>query len=103
MTAGATSRAGEKFEEAIRINEPESIAGNYASREAAFTPSLREVGPITGVLELVNDDFLGFESDGTLGTFNDGCEPFVNSASVQGRIAFIQRGLSTFQKKVENA
>ncbi len=103
LTTGATSRAGEKFEEAIRINEPESIAGNYASREAAFTPSLREVGPITGVLELVNDDFLGFESDGTLGTFNDGCEPFVNSASVQGRVAFIQRGLCTFQKKVENA
>jgi hypothetical protein len=103
LTAGATSRAGEKFEEAIRVNQPESIAGNYASREASFTPALREVGPITGLLELVNDDFLGFDSEGTLGTFNDGCEPFVNSASVQGRIALIQRGLCIFQVKLENA
>ena len=103
LTAGATSRAGEKFEEAIRVNQPESIAGNYASREASFTPSLRDVGPITDLLELVNDDFLGIDSEGNLGTFNDGCEPFVNSTSVQGRIAFIQRGLCDFQVKVENA
>jgi subtilisin family serine protease len=103
LTAGATSRAGEKFEEAIRVNQPVSIAGNYASREAAFTPSLSTVGPITGLLELVNDDFLGIDSEGTLGTFDDGCETFVNGSSVQGRIAFIQRGLCEFQIKVENA
>jgi len=103
LTAGATSRAGEKFEEAIQVTQPESIAGNYASREASFTPSLSAVGPITGLLELVNDDIAGFSTDGSLGTFNDGCEPFVNGSSVQGRIALIQRGFCTFQIKVENA
>ena len=103
LTAGATSRAGEKFEEAVQVTQPESIAGNYASREASFTPSLSAVGPITGLLELVDDDVLGIDTDGTLGTTVDGCESIVNSSSVQGRIAFIQRGFCDFQTKVENA
>ena len=103
LTAGATSRAGEKFEEAVQVTQPESIAGNYASREASFTPSLSAVGPITGLLELVDDDVRGIDTDGTLGTTVDGCESIVNSSSVQGRIAFIQRGFCDFQTKVENA
>ena len=100
LTVGASTRAGEKIEEAMRVNAPGNLAANYAAREAGFTPELTEVGPITAELVLVDD------GDEAFGTLYDACEALVNGSEVQDKIALLQRGLCDFEDKlinVENA
>ena len=94
LTVGASSRTGEKFEEALRVDAPDSIGGLYAAREASFTPALKNAGPVTEELILAEDD-----SDIAF----DACEPLVNSTELSGKIAFLQRGTCDFQVKLENA
>jgi subtilisin family serine protease len=102
VTTGASSRDGQRFEEALEVLSPSTIAGKYAVKEASFTPPLIDRDPIEGRLILVddNDDTL---DDGSAGTTFDACEPLVNDNDVSGNIAFIQRGGCSFQDKIENA
>jgi subtilisin family serine protease len=97
ITTGASSRDGQRFEEALEVLSPPSIAGKYAVKEASFTPALIDNDPIEGLLVLVDDN------DGTAGTTFDACEPLVNGSDVSGNIAFIQRGGCSFQTKILNA
>ena len=73
LTVGASTQAGERFEEALRVNEPTRLSGLYPVREASFTPQLAERGPISGELRLV-DDGTDTLADGTIGSIRDACE-----------------------------
>ena len=55
ITVGASTRDGETSVEAMQINEPPSIAGKYAVKEANFTPPLSDSDPIEAPLILVDD------------------------------------------------
>jgi subtilisin family serine protease len=102
ITSGASSRDGQRFEEALEVLSPPAIAGKYAVKEASFTARLIDNDPIEGRLILVDDadDTL---DDGSAGTTFDGCEPLVNGDDVSGNIAFIQRGGCSFETKIANA
>jgi subtilisin family serine protease len=103
LTVGASSRTGDKFDDIVRVNSPNDVAGDMVAKEATFTPTLRDNGPVTETLVLVND------ADTTEGTTYDACSPLVNTDAVAGKIAFLQRGgpeVCTFEVKlrhVENA
>jgi len=76
----------------LSVIEPSSIAGTMATRAAQFGPSNFDV---TQSVVLVED---------AGGTKTDGCEaPFVNAATVKGKIALIDRGTCPFTDKVLNA
>ncbi len=94
LTVGASSRAGQRFDEAIRVNAPTNVANDYASREASFTPLLKDAGPITAELVLVDD--------GTAPTF-DACQAIGNGDELSEKIAYIQRGSCDFEDKIRNA
>jgi subtilisin family serine protease len=102
ITAAASSRDGKTSLEALQIANPPAIAGKYAVKEANFTPSLEEVGPIEGALVLVDDEDDTL-ADGSSGTTSDGCEVLTNSDDVAGNIALIQRGGCSFDQKIINA
>ncbi len=101
LAVGASTREGQRFEEAMRVDEPPELAGEYAAREASFTPSLRTEGAISGPLVLVDDETLAL-ADGVLGTTYDACEPIKNGADLFGQIAYLQRGGCTFEVKLRN-
>ncbi len=97
LTVGASSRTGDKFDEAFRINLPSDIAGDVAMMEASFTPLLRDVGPLTGSLVLVDD------GNATVGTTYDGCSTLINGNEITGNTALLQRGECDFEVKLRNA
>jgi subtilisin family serine protease len=99
ITVAASTRDGETSVEAMQINEPPSIAGKYAVKEANFTPQLRDSDPIEAPLILADD---GDDASGT-GTTADACEPLVNDTEISGNIAFIERGGCNFDVKIQNA
>ena len=99
ITVGASTRDGETSVEAMQIDEPPSIAGKYAAKEANFTPPLRDSDPIEAPLILVDDDD---DASGT-GTTADACEALVNDTEISGNIAFIERGGCNFDIKIRNA
>jgi subtilisin family serine protease len=103
LTVGASTQAGTRYEEAIEVTAPETLAGLAPMREASFTPRLAEVGPIAADLVLVDDgeDMLG--GTGGTGSFRDACEAPVNGSELAGNIALIERGGCTFQLKLEHA
>jgi len=78
----------------LEITEPEIIAGELNFGIASFGPP---PGPdnIDGQVAIAVDE--GGDS-----TF-DGCEPLVNGAEVDGKIALIDRGACSFADKVLNA
>ncbi|MFQ5635044.1 MAG: S8 family serine peptidase, partial [Gammaproteobacteria bacterium] len=96
LTVGGSSRTGDKFEEAIRINSPDNVAGDYVAREASFTPALVDEGPITEELMLADD------GEAVGGSTYDGCESIVNGADLDGHVALLQRGGCDFQDKITN-
>ena len=102
LAVGASSRRGDYFREAIRVNSPASVQKDYPATEAGFTPRLRDVGPLTLRLILVDDGIIGNFDDGT-GTTFDGCETIVNSAEIKNQIALLQRGGCDFETKIRNA
>jgi subtilisin family serine protease len=102
ITTAASSRDGQRFEEALEVLSPPTIAGKYAVKEASFTPALMDNDPIEGQLILVDDDDDTLD-DGSAGTNFDACEPLVNGTDISGNIAFIQRGGCAFETKVANA
>lgn len=99
ITVAASTRDGETSVEAMQINEPPSIAGKYAVKEANFTPPLRDSDAIEAPLILADDDN---DASGT-GTTADACEPLVNDTEMSGNIAFIERGGCNFDVKIQNA
>ncbi|MEX2126490.1 MAG: S8 family serine peptidase [Woeseia sp.] len=102
ITSAASSRDGEHSLEAMEVTTPPSVAGQYAAKEASFTPPLIDSDPIEGRLVLVDDDDDTLD-DGTAGTTFDGCEALVNGSELSGNIAFIQRGGCDFEVKIANA
>ena len=97
LSVAASSRDGETSVEAMQITEPASIAGKYATKEANFTPPLRDREAIEASLILADDD------DDASGTTADACEPLVNGSEIEGNIAFIERGGCNFDVKISNA
>ncbi len=102
LSVGASSRAGNRVAEGLRVNKPAAVAQDYESREAAFTPLLDSVGPVTGDLVLV-DDGVVTTPDNEPGSVIDGCSPLQNDDAVSGNIAYIQRGGCDFDLKVQYA
>lgn len=73
------------------VNSPTSIAGTYTgSGMSSFGPVV--MVPITNDLVLVNDN---------TAPITDGCDPILNGAAINGKIALIDRGLCTFVSKVQ--
>jgi len=99
ITVAASTREGETSVDAMQINEPPSIAGKYAVKEANFTPPLRDSDPIEAALILADDD----DDAGGTGTPADACEPLINDAEIDGNIAFIERGGCNFDLKIQHA
>ena len=77
----------------LQVNAPATIAGEYEAGTPSFGSPLTETG-VTGPVVLVNDG---------MGVPSNGCEPLLNAAEVNGKIAFIDRGGCTFTTKVKNA
>ncbi|MEO8445699.1 MAG: S8 family serine peptidase, partial [Gammaproteobacteria bacterium] len=102
LAVGASSRTGDQFREAIRVNSPAAVKKDYPALEAGFTPRLRDVGPLTLRLILVDDGIVG-SFDGVAGSSFDGCETILNKSVVKDQVAFIQRGGCSFQTKILNA
>ena len=71
-------------------------------REASFTPPLTRDDPIEEQL-VAADDGVGARAGTAAGSIRDACEPLVNSAAMDGRIALIERGGCEFQVKIANA
>ncbi len=99
ITAAASTREGQTSREAMQINEPASIAGKYAVREASFTPPLADSDPIEAELVLADDN----DDLGGAGTTSDACESLINDEEIVGQIALIQRGGCDFEVKIQNA
>ncbi|MBT6208455.1 MAG: S8 family serine peptidase, partial [Woeseia sp.] len=102
ITVAASSRDGQHSVEAIQIDSPASVAGNYASKEASFTPALIDRGPVNGQLVLVDDDDDTLDANNTGGTI-DGCQLLINNDEISGNIALIERGGCEFSEKIANA
>ena len=78
----------------LTINSPSAIGGLYEGAEATFGPGVPTT-PVTADLVLVDD---ASNPDP-----NDGCETFVNGASLNGKIALINRGNCQFVVKIQAA
>ena len=78
----------------LTVNSPSNLAGPYAATAATFGPGVPQ-NPLTADVVLVNDN-AGVDP-------NDGCDPIVNAAALQGKIALIRRANCTFVAKVEAA
>ena len=101
LTAAASSRAGRRFDNILRATAPAAAVGDFATKEAAFTPTLRGIGVISARLILADDGVPAVDGDN--GTGSDACQKLRNAADVAGQIALIRRGLCTFQEKIANA
>ncbi|MDH4254871.1 MAG: M4 family metallopeptidase [Gammaproteobacteria bacterium] len=77
----------------LTVNNPASIAGDYAAGAASFGPPLSNPG-VTGSVVLANDG---------VGVGSDACTALINGASVSGQVALVDRGACAFTIKVKNA
>jgi len=102
LSVGASSRTGSRIAEGLRVNKPASLAANYESKEASFTPTLAGTGPVTADLVLV-DDNMAITPEGEIGTALDACSELVNTEELSGAIAYIQRGGCDFEDKIRFA
>lgn len=100
VTVAASTQTGTRFEEAIEITEPASLAGGLNMREASFTRPLAETGPIEGRVVLVDDD-QSVLPGGALGSPYDACEPLIDESALVDAVALIERGGCDFQVKLE--
>jgi hypothetical protein len=81
----------------LRVNAPGAIAGNYLVGTASFGATLSSPGVTATVVQALDP------ADGAGGLTTDGCSALTNAASVNGKIALIDRGTCTFVTKVKNA
>jgi subtilisin family serine protease len=102
LAVAASSRQGNYYREALRVDKPVALARNYAAVEAGFTPSLRTKGAVKGELALADDGVIGV-FEGETGTSDDACEALTNGSQVSGNIALLRRGGCTFELKLRNA
>ena len=79
----------------FRINAPSDIAGPKVARNNSFNPGNVEIPLFPNGLTADLVLFLDGNGDST-----DACEPAVNAAEVNGKIAVIRRGTCTFVAKV---
>jgi hypothetical protein len=79
------------YPNAVTVNPPSPIAGDYDATDAQFGAPVPPVG-LTGAVVLANDG---------VGTTADACEPLVGFPA--GAIALIERGTCAFTLKVLNA
>ncbi|MGI9309752.1 MAG: S8 family serine peptidase, partial [Gammaproteobacteria bacterium] len=100
LTAGASTRTGQQFEEAIRIDAPANIADVIKSREASFSPQIAVTGGVSGDLWPADDGVIPVEGED--GTIDDACQPLINATDMAGKIALVRRGGCDFQDKIEN-
>ena len=77
LTVGASTQSGERFEEAMEVTEPETLAQLVSMREASFTAQLRGQTPLTGEVRLVNDE-TDFLADGSPVSPRDAGEALLN-------------------------
>ncbi len=87
LAVAASSRAGTRYDEILRVTAPATAAGEFPLKEAAFTPALRDTGPVSGQLV----------------TAADACTPLAGGSPLSGRIALVRRGSCDFQVKVGHA
>ncbi len=99
VTVAAGTQSGTRYEEGIQILAPEDMSGTLASREAGFTPPLRDRPPLEAQVALA-DDGQSTPFNGLTGSRYDACEPLINAAELSGRIALIERGGCTYQFKL---
>jgi len=71
----------------VRVEEPDSIAGDYPGSEGSFNTPLLQTGPITGELVPVVPA--------------DACADLENASELAGKIALIDRGTCYFVDKFE--
>ncbi len=100
-TVAAASRAGQRFDEVMRVSAPASAAGDYAFREAGFTPTLRSTGALDLRLVAADDGEPTVANEAA--SRDDACQPLVNATGISGRIVLIRRGGCTFEEKLVNA
>ncbi|MEZ4663297.1 MAG: M4 family metallopeptidase [Caldilineaceae bacterium] len=99
-TAAACSLYQTALPAALVVNAPAEIAGVYNAGGAAFGPPLAD-GSITGDVVLADDGVgVGIPPDAAT---TDACEPLVNAADINGKIALVDRGSCNFTVKVKNA
>ncbi|MFH4968470.1 T9SS-dependent M36 family metallopeptidase [Gaetbulibacter sp. M240] len=72
-----------------------SLAGSYVGIPAAFGDELPAIDPLTAELALTFDDNSGTSTD-----INDACDPIIDGASLNGKIAIINRGSCDFGTKI---
>lgn len=76
----------------LTVNSPAGIAQTYSAVQAGFGPPVPSL-PLTSDFVIAND--------GDTETL-DACQPIVNTAEMNGKIALVLRGNCTFESKVEN-
>lgn len=99
LTVAAASRSGTRFDESLRITAPTAAAGDIVFREAAFTPTLRRTGVVSGALAVADDGTPATQSDDA--SRYDACQALLDAAALAGRIVLVRRGGCTFQEKIE--
>lgn len=102
ITAAASTHDGHTSLEALEIKSPPVVAGRYAIKEANFTPTLAERGPIEADLVLVDDQDETLDGGGA-GTTSDACQTITNGADVADKVALVQRGGCDFDVKIAHA
>jgi Zn-dependent metalloprotease len=80
----------------LDINSPADIAGPCAAAPAAFGPIFTRNG-------VTEDVVVGRDARGPDDTPTNGCSPFTNANAIAGGFVYVDRGLCTFQTKVDNA
>ena len=100
LTVAATTQTGTRYEEALEVLSPAALAELVTMREASFTRQLMGGPAVEGTLALVDDGQDGSGEDGS-GTTRDACEPLVNGALLDGKIALVERGGCLFEVKLE--
>lgn len=103
ISVGASTRPGNRLASGLRVNQPAGIADNYEVREAAFTPPLSSLEPITAETLLANDGSNETDDGDNTGNIYDACTELTNGTEISGNLALIQRGNCTFETKIQNA
>lgn len=85
----AANTPGGRLASRFTVNAPATVAGVYDSLEGAGPVTLAQTGPVGGVLVPT--------------TPADGCAPLTNAAAVNGKIAFVVRGVCGFITKYQTA